>query len=222
MQVQISCGQFAEGIHAEEGKVEVAGPGRGKRAEWQLSEQFKIGVEPERGGRDEHKHGCEGRQMAFQPSGLVAQKEDAAALAQLADEQTADELAGKGKEDMDADESALSVGHIRTSEHSDQDSDRAQILMRDCRLSIPGVSSRRDDRRRCLRPIGPTRRRVTGAILAGRRANGADTGLRLSPLFAVSDGFWVGLQADDAAAKARRALGATLWRMTPFSIDAHR
>nr|WP_296702860.1 HigA family addiction module antitoxin [Thiocapsa sp. UBA6158] len=48
---------------------------------------------------------------------------------------------------------------------------------------------------RLAKAVGVPQQRI-GEILAGRRAISADTGLRLSRVFALSDGFWVGLQAD--------------------------
>lgn len=47
-------------------------------------------------------------------------------------------------------------------------------------------------------------------ILAGRRAVTADTGLRLSRAFGVSDGFWTGLQKDFEIAVAKDELGEEL------------
>ncbi|NEX23890.1 HigA family addiction module antidote protein [Thiorhodococcus mannitoliphagus] len=48
---------------------------------------------------------------------------------------------------------------------------------------------------RLAKSIGVPQQRV-GEILAGRRSITADTGLRLSRFFGMSDGFWIGLQAD--------------------------
>lgn len=59
------------------------------------------------------------------------------------------------------------------------------------------------------------------AILTGHLAIDADAGLRLSRAFGVSDGFWVGLQADYDAAKTRQVLGAVLERIQPFTQPAH-
>lgn len=42
-------------------------------------------------------------------------------------------------------------------------------------------------------------------IVAGTRSITADTGLRLSTFFGMSDGFWTGLQANYDAATERRA-----------------
>jgi len=76
---------------------------------------------------------------------------------------------------------------------------------------------------RLAKAIGVPQQRI-GEILAGRRAITADTGLRLSRVFGLSDGFWVGLQADYDAAKARRALGSVLESIQPFTdrLNPHR
>ncbi|MEY6431698.1 addiction module antidote protein, HigA family [Thioalkalicoccus limnaeus] len=65
-----------------------------------------------------------------------------------------------------------------------------------------------------LLPVPP------GEILAGRRSITADTGLRLSRFFGMSDGFWIGLQADCDVAKARARLGDALDRIAPFTQHA--
>ena len=48
---------------------------------------------------------------------------------------------------------------------------------------------------RLAKEIGVPQRRI-GEIVAGTRGITPDTGLRLSRFFAISDGFWIGLQAD--------------------------
>ena len=48
------------------------------------------------------------------------------------------------------------------------------------------------------------------AILAGKRAVTADTGLRLSRFFGTSEGFWIGLQMDYDTALAKEALAEEL------------
>ena len=50
------------------------------------------------------------------------------------------------------------------------------------------------------------------AILAGKRAVTADTGLRLDRYFGLSDGWWIRLQADCDLRKAHRELGARIAR----------
>jgi len=51
--------------------------------------------------------------------------------------------------------------------------------------------------------------RIT-AIMAGDRAITADTGLRLSRAFGLSDDFWVSLQKDYETARAKDELGDEL------------
>jgi len=51
--------------------------------------------------------------------------------------------------------------------------------------------------------------RIT-AIIAGDRAITADTGLRLSRAFGLSDDFWVSLQKDYETARAKDELGDEL------------
>jgi len=47
-------------------------------------------------------------------------------------------------------------------------------------------------------------------IVHGKRAVTADTALRLSRYFGTSEGFWMGLQADDELEEARKRLGKRL------------
>ena len=54
---------------------------------------------------------------------------------------------------------------------------------------------------RLAKEIGVPQRRI-GQIVAGKRAVTADTGLRLSRFFGMSDALWIGLQMDYDAAKA--------------------
>ena len=58
---------------------------------------------------------------------------------------------------------------------------------------------------------------VIGEIVAGDRAVTADTGLRLSRFFGMSEGFWIGLQADYDAARAKDSLRKTLARIRPWA-----
>lgn len=77
-----------------------------------------------------------------------------------------------------------------------------------------------------LRPMGITQYRLAkeidvpqrriGEIVAGNRSVTPDTGLRLSKFFAMSDGFWIGLQADYDQAMAKDALAKTLAAITPW------
>lgn len=74
---------------------------------------------------------------------------------------------------------------------------------------------------RLAKEIGVSQRRI-GEIVAGDRAITADTGLRLSRFFGMSDGFWVGLQTDYDAANARDALGRALAKIRPWTRSASR
>ncbi len=68
---------------------------------------------------------------------------------------------------------------------------------------------------RLAKEIGVPQRRV-GQIVAGDRAVTADTGLRLSRFFSMSDGFWIGLQADYDAATAKEELADELRKIIPW------
>jgi len=49
----------------------------------------------------------------------------------------------------------------------------------------------------------------------------ADTGLRLSRFFGMSEGFWIGLQADFDREKTKDLLAPTLQKIRPHaSVDA--
>jgi antitoxin HigA-1 len=77
---------------------------------------------------------------------------------------------------------------------------------------------------RLAKEIGVPQRRI-GEIVAGKRAITADTGLRLSRFFSISDGFWIGLQTDYDAAQAKDSLGRKLkaikpWPRNPWDIMA--
>ncbi|MET3371219.1 addiction module HigA family antidote [Variovorax boronicumulans] len=61
--------------------------------------------------------------------------------------------------------------------------------------------------------------RIT-AIIAGERAITADTGLRLSHAFGLSDEFWLNLQRDYDAATTRDALGGELDELEPLTFQA--
>lgn len=62
---------------------------------------------------------------------------------------------------------------------------------------------------RLARDIGVPLTRIT-AILDGKRAITADTALRLSRFFGLSERFWIDLQAGHDLALAKAALGARL------------
>lgn len=72
---------------------------------------------------------------------------------------------------------------------------------------------------RLAKEIGVPQRRI-GEIVAGTRAVTADTGLRLSRFFAMSEGFWIGLQMDYDAAKAKDAMAKTLAKIKPWKQSA--
>lgn len=76
-----------------------------------------------------------------------------------------------------------------------------------------------------LVPLAPTPYRIAkdigvpltriAAILAGKRAITADTGLRLDRYFGLSEGWWLRLQTECDIRKAHRTLGAQLAAITP-------
>jgi len=69
---------------------------------------------------------------------------------------------------------------------------------------------------RLAKEIGVPQRRI-GEIVAGNRSVTADTGLRLSRFFGMSDDFWTGLQMDFDAASTRDLLRDTLDKIRPYS-----
>lgn len=69
---------------------------------------------------------------------------------------------------------------------------------------------------RLAKEIGVPQRRI-GEIVAGTRGITADTGLRLSRFFGMSEGFWIGLQTDYEAARTKDTLAKTLAKITPWS-----
>lgn len=68
---------------------------------------------------------------------------------------------------------------------------------------------------RLAKEIGVSQRRI-GEIVAGKRAVTADTGLRLSRYFGMSDEFWTGLQLSHDQAKAKDALADVLDKIRPL------
>lgn len=68
---------------------------------------------------------------------------------------------------------------------------------------------------RLAKEIGVSQRRI-GEIVSGARAVTADTGLRLSKFFGMSENFWIGLQLDHDAAKAKDALSEVLSKIKPW------
>ena len=69
---------------------------------------------------------------------------------------------------------------------------------------------------RQAKEIGVSQRRI-GEIVTGARSVTADTGLRLSRFFGTSEGFWIGLQMDYDAAKAKDSLAKTLAKIKPWA-----
>jgi len=64
------------------------------------------------------------------------------------------------------------------------------------------------------RAIGVPPRRINEIVL-GKRAITADTDLRLARYFGLSDGFWLGIQADYELMARRRRIGDELKRIAP-------
>jgi addiction module HigA family antidote len=64
------------------------------------------------------------------------------------------------------------------------------------------------------RAIGVSPRRINEIVL-GKRAVTADTDLRLARYWGISDGFWLGLQADHDLMERRRELGVDLEKIEP-------
>ena len=67
---------------------------------------------------------------------------------------------------------------------------------------------------RLAKDIGVPLTRIT-AILAGKRAITADTGLRLDRYFGLSEGWWLRLQTECDIRTARRELTRELAAITP-------
>ena len=68
---------------------------------------------------------------------------------------------------------------------------------------------------RLAKEIGVPQRRI-GEIVAGMRGVTADTGLRLSRFFGMSDGFWIGLQTDFEREMAKDTLTKILAKIKPW------
>jgi antitoxin HigA-1 len=69
------------------------------------------------------------------------------------------------------------------------------------------------------RAIGVPPRRINEVVL-GKRSITADTNLRLARYFGVSEGFWLGLQADHDLLRPRREIDAGLTRIAPYGRTA--
>ncbi|CBE69951.1 MAG: HigA family addiction module antidote protein [Candidatus Methylomirabilis oxygeniifera] len=70
---------------------------------------------------------------------------------------------------------------------------------------------------RLAKEIGVPQRRI-GEIVTGTRAITVDTGLRLSRFFGMSEDFWIGLQMDYDATKAKDSLAKTLAKIKPWTL----
>jgi antitoxin HigA-1 len=66
------------------------------------------------------------------------------------------------------------------------------------------------------RAIGVPPRRVNEIVL-GKRAVTADTDLRLARYFGLSEGFFLGLQADHDLMQRKREIGAAIARIRPHA-----
>ena len=71
---------------------------------------------------------------------------------------------------------------------------------------------------RLAKEIGVPQRRI-GEIVVGTRGVTADTGLRLSRFFGMSEDFWIGLQMDYDAARAKDVLSETLSKIRPWRVQ---
>jgi addiction module HigA family antidote len=70
------------------------------------------------------------------------------------------------------------------------------------------------------REIGVSPRRIN-EIVHGKRAITADTDLRLAKVFGISEGFWLGLQADYDLEERRAEITQQLQRIHRFSAKEH-
>lgn len=68
---------------------------------------------------------------------------------------------------------------------------------------------------RLAKSVGVPAQRI-GAIVAGRRAITADTDLRLSRFFGLTDGYWLRAQADHDMQLTRREIGSVLETIIPW------
>ena len=69
---------------------------------------------------------------------------------------------------------------------------------------------------RLAKEIGVPQRRI-GEIVAGARSVTADTGLRLSRFFGMSEGFWIGLRMEYDAARTKDLLAKKLAKIKPWT-----
>ena len=69
---------------------------------------------------------------------------------------------------------------------------------------------------RLAKELGVPAQRI-GDIVAGKRTITADTGLRLSRFFGLSNGYWLRAQAAHDTEVAERTLGAKLAKIKPWA-----
>lgn len=74
---------------------------------------------------------------------------------------------------------------------------------------------------RLAKEIGVSQRRIS-EVVTGKRAVTADTGLRLSRFFGMSENFWIGLQMDFDAARAKDTLAKALADINPWALNKTR
>ena len=72
---------------------------------------------------------------------------------------------------------------------------------------------------RLARAIGVPPRRINEIVL-GKRAITADTDLRLARFFGLSEGFWLGVQADYDLMERRRQIATDLENIAPLDTAA--
>jgi len=72
---------------------------------------------------------------------------------------------------------------------------------------------------RLARAIGVPPRRINEIVL-GKRSITADTDLRLARYFGLSEGFWLGVQADYDLMERRRQIGSELAGIAPHKDAA--
>ena len=70
---------------------------------------------------------------------------------------------------------------------------------------------------RLAKEIGVPQRRI-GEIVAGARPITADTRLRRTRFFGMSENFWIGLQMDYEAAKVKDSIAPTLAKIKPWTL----
>ena len=81
-------------------------------------------------------------------------------------------------------------------------------------LSLEFLEPMRISQNALARAIGVPPRRIN-EIVHGRRSITADTDLRLARYFGLSEGFWLGLQADYELMRRRREIGPELSQIVP-------